>query len=318
MITRRQWISGTAAIGCVAIGDSFAETTLQADDQTDVKLSNTQGYIDAHSHVWTPDTKAYPLDDRYDVSAMQPNSFTPEQLLVHAEGSGVDRVVLIQMSFYGFDNSYMLDSIAKYPGRFSGVAVIDPDDRPAATMKSLKAKGVRGFRIVSGSQPAANWLGGAGMKQMWSCAADEQMAICPLINPEYLASVDEMCKRYPKTPVVIDHFARIGIDGKMSKDNVDALCRLARHENTFVKTSAFYALGKKAAPYTDLGKMIHRLAHAFGSDRLMWATDCPYQVEAGHTYHDSIDLIRYKLDFLTDRDRSWLLQKTAQKVFFGS
>lgn len=279
--------------------------------------SLADGYIDAHVHVWTPDTKAYPLDDRYDVSAMQPPSFTPEQLLRHAEPSGVQRVVLIQMSFYGFDNSYMLDVIEKHPGRFSGVAVIDPEADPGRIMRSLRPKGVRGFRIVSGKKDPQTWLSEKGMRTMWTTAADQSMAICPLINPEYIESVDKMCERFPQTPVVIDHFARIGIDGSIRDSDVDALCRLARHKNTYVKTSAFYALGEKAAPYTDLGKMIHRLAHAFGSERLMWATDCPYQVQEGHTYQDSIDLIRTKLGFLSDRDRSWILRKTAEKVFFA-
>ena len=81
--------------------------------------------------------------------------------------------------------------------------------------------------------------------------------------------------------------------------------------------SAFYALGKKHAPYTDLGPMIRRLLSAFGPERLMWATDCPFQVENGHTYRDSIDLIRERLDFLTASDRKWLLGGTAQRVFFS-
>lgn len=312
-LTRRQWISRTAVAGATASGAIAAMRLSPADAQS----SDGKGYIDAHVHVWTPDTKTYPLDERYDVSAMQPPSFTPEQLMQHAEPCGVSRIVLIQMSFYGFDNAYMLDVIAKHPQVFSGVAVIDPEDNPAATMKSLKTKGVRGFRIVSGKQDPSRWLSGEGMKKMWACAADESMAICPLINPEYLSSVDQMCEQYPETTVVIDHFARIGIDGTVHEQDLDALCRLAKHKNTYVKTSAFYALGKKSAPYTDLGKMIHRLAHEFGSERLMWATDCPYQVQSGHTYHDSIDLIRDKLDFLTNNDRSWLLRNTAEKVFFS-
>ncbi|MCA9138238.1 MAG: amidohydrolase [Planctomycetales bacterium] len=275
-------------------------------------------YIDAHAHVWTPDTTAYPLDKRYDVSSMQPPSFTAKQLLSHAEPSGVGRVVLIQMSFYGFDNSYMLDVIQQYPGKFSGVAVIDSESGPAEKMKLLRAQGVRGFRIVSGKQPTESWLESEGMKKMWSAAADLSMAICPLINPEYLASVDKMCRQYPQTTVVIDHFARIGIDGTIHDRDLDALCRLARHKNTYVKTSAFYALGKKSSPYTDLGDMIHRLKNEFGSNRLMWATDCPYQVGEGHTYQDSIDLIRSKLDFLSDADRNWILRGTAEKVFFSS
>ena len=84
-----------------------------------------------------------------------------------------------------------------------------------------------------------------------------------------------------------------------------------------MKVSAFYALGKKKAPYTDLGPMIRRLYEAFGPRRLMWASDCPYQVQGDHTYRDSIELVRSRLDFLSEDDREWLLRKTAERVFFA-
>ena len=141
--------------------------------------------------------------------------------------------------------------------------------------------------------------------------------MCALVNPEALAPLDKMCERFPETPVVIDHFARIGIDGTIRDSDVDNLCRLARHKNVNVKVSAFYALGKKQSPYTDLAPMIRRLVGAFGRERLMWASDCPFQVVEGHNYRDSIELVRSRLDFLTDDDRAWLLGKTAQRVFFS-
>jgi len=62
--------------------------------------------------------------------------------------------------------------------------------------------------------------------------------------------------------------------------------------------------------------MIRRLRDTFGPQRLMWATDCPYQVQRGHTYADAIALIRDRLDFLSARDRDWMLRGTAEKVFF--
>ena len=83
-----------------------------------------------------------------------------------------------------------------------------------------------------------------------------------------------------------------------------------------MKTSAFYALGKKQAPYTDLGNMIQRLVRELGANRLMWASDCPYQVVEGHNYADSIGLIRDRLDFLSKEDKQWMLRGTAEKVFF--
>lgn len=275
------------------------------------------GAIDAHAHVWTPDVARFPLAAGYRREQMQPASFTPEELLAHAKPCGVGRVVLIQMSYYGFDNSYMLDAMHRFDGVFSGVAVIDESaDDPAAEMRRLAKQGVRGFRIQPRNQAVDRWLDGAGMRKMWKCGADEKLAMCHLVNPDALPAIDRHCENFADTPVVIDHFGRIGIDGVVRDGDLDALCRLARHKQTYVKLSAFYALGMKKTPYLDLLPMIRRLIDAFGVQRLMWATDCPYQVRQGHIYADSIALVRDHLDGLSDGDRQWLLRKTAEKVFF--
>ena len=141
--------------------------------------------------------------------------------------------------------------------------------------------------------------------------------MCPLINPEDLPHVDALCQQFPDTTVVVDHFARLGISGKIDPPALDQLCRLARFPNVHVKTSAFYALGKKSPPYVDLIPMIRRLADAFGVERLMWASDCPFQVQGEHTYEASIALIRDRIDFLSESDKQWMLKGTADKVFFA-
>ena len=306
-LSRRRMLQGALA-GATTI---MARNAL-ADDAKPGDLA-----IDAHVHVWTPDVKRYPLADGYTVADMQPPSFTPDELLAEARPCGVGRVVLIQMSFYGFDNRYMLDAIRNYPGVFSGVAVIDENAADVVdTMRVLKGQGVRGFRLYGWKAPYETWLASDGMARMWKAGAELGMAMCGLVNPEALEPMDKMCEQYPDTPVVVDHFGRVGVDGTIRPRDLDNLCRLARHKNTHVKVSAFYALGKKAAPYTDLGPMIHRLMDAYGPERLMWATDCPYQVQNGHTYRDSIELIRSRLDFLSPSDRKWILGKTAEKVFF--
>jgi predicted TIM-barrel fold metal-dependent hydrolase len=274
-------------------------------------------YIDAHVHVWTPDIKRYPLAASFSQEEMVPPSFTPAELFAHSRPEGVSRVVLIQMSFYQFDNRYMLDVMAEHRGTFSGVAIVDetkPDVRE--TMKALAAQGVRGFRLYTMREKAEAWRDSEGMKKMWSYAADAGLAMCLLANPDALPAVQRMCQDYPRTPVVIDHFARIGVKGTVPPEELDQLCRLADFSQTHVKTSAFYALGAKAPPYTDLGPMIRKLRDTYGASRLMWATDCPYQVQKGHTYADSIALIRDRLDFLTADDKEWMLRKTAEKVFF--
>jgi predicted TIM-barrel fold metal-dependent hydrolase len=63
-------------------------------------------YIDAHVHVWTPDTAHYPLAAGFKKDDMKPPSFTPQELFKHSKPAGVARVNLIQMSFYGFSNPF--------------------------------------------------------------------------------------------------------------------------------------------------------------------------------------------------------------------
>ena len=53
----------------------------------------------------------------------------------------------------------------------------------------------------------------------------------------------------------------------------------------------------------------------FGPDRLMWASDCPFQVD-DESYDDSVALIRDRLDYLSGDDREWILTKTAEQSFY--
>ena len=307
-MTRRQHLRASAAGAGVAM--ILQEPTFGKEDLT-------TGLIDAHSHIWPADTETYPLADGFTKTDMQPPSFTPAELMAHATPCGVSRVVLIQMSFYRYDNSYMLDAMRDQPGIFSGVAVVNKDDDPVTKMKHLAQQGVRGFRIRPGRESPETWLNSDGMRAMWSCGADDGLAMCHLIDAEFLPSVERMCRKYPRTPVVIDHFSRIGVDGNIHSADLDNLCRLARFPQVTLKVSAYYALGRKATPYDDLGPMIRRVRDAYGAERLMWASDCPFQVQADHTYEASVDLIRTRLNFLTPQDREWILRKTAERIFFS-
>jgi predicted TIM-barrel fold metal-dependent hydrolase len=280
-------------------------------------LVDAARYIDAHSHIWTPDTTRYPLTGGYRRAQMEPLSFTVEELKQEMQPLGVGRVVLIQMSFYGYDNSYMLDAIAASPRQFVGVAVIEQDrGDPAEAMTRLQKQGCTGFRIYPKDRPFEQWLSSETMQQMWRIAARERLNICCLMDTHGLPALSEMCRKFPETPVVIDHLCRIGVSGTIAAEDVRALCQMARHPQVTVKVSAFYALGKKQPPYHDLADMIRQVHEAFGPQRLMWASDGPFQMQAPHSYRASLDLIQSGLPFLNDDDRSWLLHKTAERVFF--
>jgi predicted TIM-barrel fold metal-dependent hydrolase len=313
-----QQITGVAVAGLAWNTKDTTSIGVEPASSSNSKADDDAGWIDAHVHVWTDNTRDYPLAAGFRRDQMEPANFEPEVLLAQARPCGVRRIVLIQMSFYGFDNTYMLAMMKEHRGVFSGVAVIDDDDaaKPVDEMRRLAKLGVRGFRIYPRNKSSERWLDGDGMHSMWKCGGEEGLAMCCLINPDALPAIDRMCERYPDTPVVIDHFARIGVDGQIRETDLEALCRLARHKQTAVKLSAFYALGKKSPPYLDLVPMIRRLLDAYGPERLMWATDCPFQV-VDQTYSESIELIRDRCDFLSEGDRESILRGSAERVFFS-
>lgn len=286
-------------------------STSQAADPAD-------GWIDAHAHIWTRDVETYPLAAGQTVESLAPASFTAEQLLEAARAENVTRVVLIcHHPYYGFDNSYLLDTAAKYPGVFRIVGALDETrPHPEERMRELAKHHVTGFRI-SPSVSGANWLDSPAMQTMWRTAVETGQAMCCLMEADQLPRVEKMCRKHPETPVVLDHFALVGASGEIHAQDLDNLCRLAELRRVYVKVSAFYALGEKKPPYLDLVPMIKRLVDSFGPQRLMWASDAPYQNQAPHTYHASVALIRDHLDFLSADDREWLLAKTAEKVFFA-
>ncbi len=283
-------------------------------------------FIDAHVHVWTPDTAHYPLAEGYKKEDMKPASFTPEDLFKHTRPNGVNRINLIQMSFYGFNNDYLLHVIALHKDVFVGTAVIDPAGKaPDRLMTEMAKQGVRAFRIYPGLErgikPNAGkgerWLQADGYARMLAAAARNNQALSCLINPDALPELDRACQKFPDTTVIIDHLCRIGADGTIRDADVDALCAMARHKKVMVKVGAFYALGKKEPPHTDLAPLIKKVVQAFGPQRCTWESDSPFQVQGPHTYKASIDLVRQRLDFLSADDKEWLLRKTAEKFFFA-
>ena len=299
--------------GAAFFGASSASLTMEKGVRSN---KAPQNFVDSHVHVWTDDFAKYPLAKGFTINDMNPPRFLPAEILQLGKSSDVNRVVLVQMSYYGFDNSFMLDTIRKWPKTFRGIAVVDSNEKaPDEIMRDLAKHGVRGFRIYPQEVSNPTTFNGEGVETMFRCAAAEGLAICLLVNLDALPAVDRQCQRFPDTPVVIDHLARIGMGGIIHESDVAALCALSRHPHVKVKVSAFYALGKAKPPHLDLAPFIKRVFEAFGARRLMWGSDCPFQT-VKESYEDSISLVRDRLDFLTREDKDWILRRTAAELLF--
>ena len=141
--------------------------------------------IDTHCHVIATDTKKYPLKPLFgkqsDWSAEHPLDYP--DMVAADKAAGVDKSVLVQASSaYAFDNSYVADSVAAHPERFTGVFSIDvvaPD--AVAKMKHWMGKGLTGMRIfTSGSTHAEQetFFADEAAFPVWQYASDQGLSVC--------------------------------------------------------------------------------------------------------------------------------------------
>ena len=115
--------------------------------------------VDIHPHVIADDPAKYPLDPLFGVqSGWSKERPVPIAGLIAAmDDAGVDKAAIVQASTcFGFDNSYVADSIAKHPGRLTGVGSIDllASDN-VLKFRAWNARGITGLRMFMGGSTAA-------------------------------------------------------------------------------------------------------------------------------------------------------------------
>ncbi|MFO0908700.1 MAG: amidohydrolase [Isosphaeraceae bacterium] len=215
-------------------------------------------YIDAHSHIWTPDTAHYPLAQGFTPADMAPKSFTAEQLLAHCRPAGVGRVNLIQMSFYEFDNSYMLDMIWAYPERFVGTGIVDPlAADPGAAMTALLPRGVL-VRFASSPSTASSPRPLARASRATRRCSPRPPARPGPFLPDRPRRVPRGRPDVQGPPGHHGHHRpprRIGVDGRIGDSDVTALCNLAKHPRMY-EGQRVLRPGQEDALYTDPRPMI--------------------------------------------------------------
>ena len=287
--------------------------------------------VDAHVHVHSPDIERYPLAPGFERSDLWYPSMTPEDYAGYCRRYGTVRANLVQPTWYGLDHTYIIDCIASAPGQYVGTGVVPavsdvslpPPDR---AMLSLSERGIRAFRIRGGSTRAdfrrsTRWMDYPGYDAMFETAASHGLALSFLIGPDDLPEIDRMCSRYPDTQVVIDHVAGIRVrEGRFPAEQVEALCRLARHREVTVKLGPFHVLSEQPPPFLDLLPLLRRVIDAFGPDRCMWETDVGGPVpmsDPEEVYAATVELVLEHAGFLSDGDREFVLYRTAESVLFG-
>jgi len=274
--------------------------------------------IDSHCHVIATDTKRYPLKPLFgkqsDWSAEHPLDY-PDMVKADVE-AGVDKAILVQASSaYAFDNSYVVDSVAAHPDRFTGVFSVDvvaPDS--VQKMKHWMGKGLTGMRIfTSGSTHAEQetFFADEAAYPAWTFASDQGLSVCMQMRVKGLPLLETVLKRFPKARVIIDHFARAEAADGPPFAAAAPLWALSKYPNVTLKVThrpLEQAVKGKSTPQAFLGKAVKE----FGANRLIWGSNFP---AAPQPLPELIAMARDALSFLPQQDQDWIFFRTAQSLY---
>ncbi len=227
------------------------------------------GACDCHMHIF---------DERF--SALPGALFRAAPVAAYrglAESLGIDRMVVVQPSGYGFDNACTLDALAQLGEASRGVVVIAPDT-PADELRRMHAQGVRGVRYMMLREGGLGWHSMAAM-------ADAVGALGWHLNLQFDGhQLPERAAALGALPVdlVIDHFGAFLDGAEPDGAAFRTLLRLMESGRVWVKLSAPYAyrMSASGAPdFPEVGRLAAELISAF-PERCLWATDWPHVTEA--------------------------------------
>ena len=186
---------------------------------------------------------------------------------------GLERVVLVQPTGYGFDNRCMLEALTQLGASARGIAVV-PSDASDAKLQRLHDSGVRGVRFMM--------IPGAGGLLPWNALEGMAARIAPLgwcitlqlderDLPQHLA----MLKRLPGK-LVIDHIGKFLEPVPVEAPAFKALLALLDRPQRWVKLAAPYETSKLGPPhYADVALLAKALLRA-RPDRCVWASNWPH------------------------------------------
>ena len=186
----------------------------------------------------------------------------------------LSRVVIVQPSVYGSDNSCTLDGMRRIGEGAHGVAVID-DATTKAALDRMHRAGIRGVRV--NLETAGETDLGAARRNL--AAAVEQVAplgwhVQVYTRLSVIAGLSEEVARLP-VPIVFDHFGGAQAAGGIDQPGFAALLQLVAAGHAYVKVSAAYRSSEKAPAYGDVAPLAKALIAA-NPDRIVWGTDWPH------------------------------------------
>ena len=265
--------------------------------------------IDTHAHIIDP--ARFPLADGPGYKPLPHETGTSEEYCTVLDAHGVSHALLVQPSGYGYDNSALLDAMARHPGRFKAIAVVDPTT-PESELAKLAQRGVVGVRFnLQSHKPDAL----EGKRAEHFLARLEELGLFAQVfadDAQWQAVAPSL--RRSRVRVLVDHFGLRNPAAGLSQPGFAAVLALGREGKATVKLSAPFRLSNRPEDFADLDPFAEALIAAFGIKGCIWGSDWPFiNFPRGFSYQAALHAPER---WLTDpAEHSLVMGENAARLF---
>jgi predicted TIM-barrel fold metal-dependent hydrolase len=270
MLTRRDLLKGAAIAGCAGLFERDRAYASAPQPRTKVNFDVPAGACDCHVHVFG-DPKRYPF---FAGRTYTPEIASVDELRRLLAALRLERVVIVQPSVYGTDNSCTLDGLRQLGGQARGVAVID-DKTSDADLDAMAKAGVRGIRLnlatagITDPSAARQRFEAAAARartRNWHIQFNTQPSIIEALSEQFLAS---------PVPLVIDHFGGAVAARGLQQPGFGALVNLVKSGKAYVKISGSADSVSTQPDLADVAPFARALVAA-NPQRILWGTNWPH------------------------------------------
>jgi predicted TIM-barrel fold metal-dependent hydrolase len=270
MITRRKVLLGSLTAGAAAILPSKLLLANASQPSTAVNFSVPHDACDCHTHIFG-DAQQFPW--------FTGRTYTPEPASVAEMRSlhkalHMDRVVIVNPSVYGTDNSCTLDAMKQLGPRARAIAVID-DKTSNGQLDEMHRAGVRGIRLNFENFGQTNPdLARKAFQSAVQRVTGRKLHIQIYTRLPVIESLHEQIMAAP-VPVVFDHFGGARASLGTGQAGFGTLLDLVRSGKAYVKISGAYRSSDKPPDYPDVAPLAKALIAA-NAERIVWGSDWPH------------------------------------------
>ena len=272
MLSRRDLLIRVGLAGAAAFARPITTAlATAAQPSTPVNFNVPAGACDCHTHI-IQDPQKFPF--------LPSRAYTPETASVAEMRSlhrtlHIERVVIVQPTFYGTSNACTLDAIGQIGPSARGIAVIG-DKTSNAELDEMHRGGIRGIRIhVDAPGPKDP----AFVRRQFKAAVDRikgrdwHVEVVASQLWEIEAMKDDLMAS--ATPVSFDLFGGAKPALGIHQSGFDTLLGLLRGGKVYVNVSGPYRISNQAPDYSDVVPIAKALIAA-NPRRIIWGSDWPH------------------------------------------